>query len=292
MRCFLKIFKFFDSIRIKRNMIKKFEKTLGYSPDLKNPKSYCEKIQWLKFNNSYDKKVIERADKFRVRDYINEKGFGDNLVELYGSWDKVEDVSWSDLPRKFVFKINNGSGSQYNWFVEDIATFDKEQFVRDVEKITQEDYGYEDGEFHYKEMPTKILAEQYLEDNGEPIKDYKFYCFNGKVTFIIVESGVNFGPYVLDIYDTKWSRSKIDLFKKFSRPDNPYEKPKNLNDMISMAESLSKGYPLIRVDLYNVNERIYFGELTYTPGNGLARWKPKSLDFELGKLISLDKINH
>ena len=280
-------------MRIKRSVRRKFKKRLGYTLDLEAPKTYCEKIQWLKFNQIVDdQRIVTRADKYAVRAYVESKGFGEHLVDLYGSWHKPEKVDWQKLPNRFVLKLTNGSGSRYCWFVKDKKLFSRRQFENDARTVRAKKYGLRYGEFHYAKMPSRVIAEEYLEGGAHGIKDYKFYCFHGKVAFFSVEQGKVEGDPVRDYYDIDWSRSSVRFFGDHPRPEQPFTKPANFDRMILMAETLSFGYPHIRVDLYNVDSRVFFGELTYTPENGLTRRDPPSLDLKYGRLMDVNNNRH
>ena len=266
---------------------------LGYSLNLKNPQSYCEKIQWLKLNDHLnDDKVIARADKYAVRKFIEEKGLTEHLVTLYGCYERPEDIDWEKLPHQFVLKLNNGSGPDYRWFVKNKATFNVSRFEAEARKTMFKKYGYILGEFHYGKIPPKIIAEEYLIDQHHTFKDYKFYCFHGKVEFLSVEEGKTEGHNVIEYYDTKWEKYPVNFFNDYPRPESSFNRPDNLKHMVLIAETLSQGYPHIRVDLYNVNGHIFIGELTYTPESGFVEWKPRSLDFKYGRLMDLRNIDH
>ena len=276
-------------MRIKRRFIQRF----GYVPNLHKPKSYCEKMQWLKLNiNSNNPKVIERADKFLVRNYIKEMGFSEHLVTLYGVYDKPEEIDWNTLPQRFVLKLNNASGPNYRWFVEDKSTFSISKFTSQANSRLHDKYGSKYGEFHYGKIPPKIIAEEYLEDSRDSFIDYSFYCFHGKVVFLSVEEGKREGRIGIEYYNTNWEKHPVDFFNDYPRVQNPFQKPANFDRMILIAETLSRGYPHLRVDLYNVGGHIYFGELTYTPESGFIEWNPVSLDYEYGKLIDIHNISH
>lgn len=279
--------------RIEYRCKKVFKKKLGYSLNLKNPKTYCEKIHWLKFNHiANDEKVINRADKFAVRNFIESKGFGKHLVTLYGNWENPDEIDWQKLPDRFVLKLNNGSGKRYRWFVKDKSLFSVPKFETEVRSVMFKKYGERSGEFHYGKIKPMIIVEEYLEDDQHAILDYSFYCFHGKIAFFSVEEGTIQGSQEIDYYTLDWERSPVKFFEDFARSKNKYKKPDNFDQMVLMAETLSQGYPHLRVDLYNVNGKVYFGELTYTPEGGLIRWDPPSLDLEYGKLIDIHDINH
>ncbi|WP_432474576.1 ATP-grasp fold amidoligase family protein [Amphritea sp. HPY] len=284
---------FLDFFNARRRIKRNFKRELGYSPNLKNPQTYCEKIQWLKLNhNANDQRIIERADKYLVRKFIEEQGFAEYLVTLYGCWDRPEDIDWDDLPDKLVLKLNNGSGTGYMWLVEKKSEFDKDGFLTEVKERMQHKYGYKKGEFHYGQMPVKIIAEAYLGDIEKPVTEYKFYCFHGQIGFISVQQGRFLDDHVREYYNTEWERSPVEFYGDVSRPEKPFERPDTLHNMVIMAETLSKGYPHVRVDLYNADGKIYFGELTYTSTDGLTQWKPQSLDLKFGKLMDIHNISH
>lgn len=263
----------------------------GYSPDLTNPKSYCEKVQWLKLNHhSINAEVIRNADKYRVREYVTEKGYGDNLVELYGVYDSPEEIDWEALPERFVLKINNASGSDYLWFVKEKKQFPIEQFNQQARQRLLDKYGLEIGEFHYSKMPAKIIAEEYLSTSDENFKDYSFYCFHGKILFLSVEEGKNAGKGIIEYYDAEWNKHPVDFHRDYPRAPNGFQPPSNLEFMLTMAETLSNNYPHVRVDLYEINGQVYFSELTYTPEEGIIAWNPVELDFKYGEFIEIEQL--
>jgi len=282
-----------DIIRARIRIKRRFRRRLGYSPNLSNPESYCEKVQWLKLNhNANDTNIITRADKYAVRSYVEEKGLGEHLVKLHGCYDTPENIDWQKLPRRFILKLNNASGSKYRWFVKDKSNFSISRFEAEATERMLKKFSHRNGEFHYGKMPPKIIAEEYLEDIHQPFRDYKFYCFHGKVVFLSVEEGKTEGRNIIEYYNINWEKHPVDFFDDYPRPKSSFTRPKNIERMVFIAETLSQGYPHIRVDLYNIDGQIYFGELTYTPESGIIEWKPRSLDFEYGKLMDIRDINH
>jgi len=268
------------------------QKNVGYVPDINNPRSYCEKIQWLKLNHSgSDSRIIKRTDKYAVRRFVEEKGFGKNLVQLYGFWDTPKKINWDGLPEKFVLKMNNASGQEYLWFVESKSDFPIVAFLSDAKVKFKHRYGYKNGEFKYSKIPPKIIAEQYLKENNGVIKDYKFYCFHGNIKFLSVEVKGKAKDHVHDYFTTTWGKAPVAFRDDVLPPKEPFKKPKNFEVMIKMAKELSEDFPHVRVDMYNVNGNVYFGELTYTPENGMTKWQPQSLDFKYGKLMDMNKIS-
>ena len=282
----------------KRIIVTEFYNRFGHPPDLENPITYCEKLQWLKlYEHQYNINVIERADKYLVRKYVEEIGLGEHLVTLYGVYNNPKDIDWQKLPRRFILKLNNGSGPQYRWFVKDKLKFSVSKFEQEAMKMGKlfDKGGHKHdalGEFHYGKIIPKIIAEEYLESEY-PFIDYQFYCFHGKIDFLRVEKGWAQDSVEdtseMEYYDSNWRKSAVDFVGGNQKTNFSFKKPINFDHMVFIAETLSQNYPHLRVDLYNVNNRIYFGELTYTPGQ-IIRWKPQSLDFEYGKLIDLENM--
>ncbi len=273
---------------IKKRIKRKFKEKLGYELNLESPQSYCEKVQWLKLNYlEHNSLVVQCADKYRVREYIEKQGLGDMLIELYGSWDKAEDILWDTLPGEFVLKLNNGSGKKYIWLISNKDSVNKKAVVQEINNVLHRKYGYKNGEFHYSKILPKIIAERYLRDDGRDIKDYKFFCFNGEIAFLSIERGRQTKEYARDYYDTDLNVHPVKFHDDVRKPDKPFEKPENFERMIDVVKLLSKGHPHVRVDLYNIDGRIYIGELTFSSECGYTRWDPVRLDFEYGKLIDI-----
>lgn len=278
---------------IRRKVKALFRRKLGYELNLRSPQTYCEKIQWLKFNNiGRDPRTVERADKYLVRTFVAQQGFEDTLVPLLGCWNGPEEVDWAALPNRFVLKLSNASGRRRRWFVKNKADFAVDDFVAAARSMMARGFGQRAGEFHYGLMTPRLLAEPYLEEPGGGLRDYKFYCFHGKVAFFSVEAGKIEGAATRAYFNPDWSPSHVAFFDDLPPPSEPFRKPPNFARMLHMAEHLSRGYPHLRVDLYNVDGKIYFGELTYAPESGFTRWKPLSLDLEFGRLMNLHDINH
>lgn len=276
---------------VKKRIKKNFRRKLGYELNLNNPQSYCEKVQWLKLNYlAHDPLILQCADKYRVREYIKEQNLENILVELYGSWDKAENISWKALPDSFVLKLNNGSGREYLWFIPNKSSVNEKVTEKGINSVLRRKHGhgYKNGEFHYSKIPPKIVAEEYLKENDRDIKDYKFYCFNGEIAFLSVEQDRWKTEHVREYYDTSFNVHSVKFFDDVKSPVRPFVKPKNFEIMVEVAKLLSKGHPHVRVDLYNINGKIYFGELTFSTQSGYLKWDPLELDFEYGKLIDLD----
>ena len=256
----------------------------GKELDLENPKDFNEKINWL-IVNKYGDREGKLTDKNLVKDYIRNKNIKDmHIPKTYKTYKNSEDINLDELPEKFVLKCNHGSGSVF--ICQNKNDFDIETAKVKLQESLNENYAYRCLEYHYENINPCIIAEEYLDDkeNVMPI-DYKFFSFNGHVDNIQVCSNRD-KNLKLDDFDTQWDLR--DFTKGGWKSDKIFEKPKNLEKMISIAEELGKEFPFVRVDLYEINGKIYFGELTFTPGNATIRYyKQEALDY-LGEQLELE----
>jgi len=263
----------------------------GFFPDLKSPKRYSEKMQLYKLK--YRNPVLSQCvDKYDVRDYIKGKGFGDYLVPLYGVYDKIEDVVIKDLPKQFVVKNTTGGGGMNVIIVKDVSKLNWKEICDQVNKWPIHHKGDVDvgREWAYTNMPrTKILVEKLLEPlDKHGLVDYKFFCFNGRAEYLYVMSDRVFGKdAALAIYDRNFN--KTDYYEKGERRSTDIlPRPKNYLKMLEIADKLSEDFPQVRVDLYNIDGSIYFGELTFYDESGYVRFDPDSFDYVLGDLFKID----
>lgn len=276
-----------DKTRAQLRVRSKFKKTLGYRLNLRRPQTYCEKIQWCKFyHNHLSDYVTTRADKITVRDVVARLGYSKILLQHYGGWKSAREINWNTLPKQFVLKINNASGPKYRWFIQDKTQVDLSHIGMTVDMRLSKKYGIELGEFHYQASPSQVFAEAYLYEPGG-LKDYKFYCFAGEVEFFSVEKKNIKGGEMRAYYNKDWSVADVSFVDDVPPPNTPFDKPKNFSEMLLIATKLSEGYPHVRVDLYNVDGVIYFGELTYVPESGFTKWQPLELDYYYGNKIDL-----
>lgn len=273
---------FSDKFIIKYHYYKKFGKRL----DLSNPKSFSEKIQWIKINGELEQ-VAPLIDKYEVRKYIKCKIGEEYLNKIYGVYNSVEEIDFDKLPSKFVLKNTNGSG--YNYICKDKNSININEVKNILRKWLSSDFYEITREIQYKNCKNRILIEEYIEDEKGSLKDYKFFVLGGKVRIIQVDID-RFGNQKRNFYDTNWNLTNITSLG-MQKSNETIEKPKRLEEMITLAEKLAKNIELLRVDFYYVNEKIYFGELTFTPANGMKPFIPENEDLRLASYVDLNKYN-
>lgn len=256
--------------------------------DFINPETFTEKIQYLKiYENTMQK--TELADKYAVRRWIRDKVGEDYLVPLLGVWNSYDEIDFNKLPNSFCLKMNHGSGM--NCVIKDKNNIDYAKLKADFKAWVIRPFEAIGLEMHYKKIKKRIIAEEYIEEISGGLYDYKFHCFNGKPIFIqcIGERNLKNHTGYQKNYDMDWK--ELDwTFEDY--PMFPYDvpKPKHLDEMIYIATKLSEGFKYVRVDLYDLENKVLFGEMTFTPGNGIYPYKgtwTEMKDRELGKLIYL-----
>ena len=257
---------------------------LGKRINLKNPISFNEKLQWLKLhdrNPEYTKWVDKYAIRKHIRETIGEK----YLVPLLGVYDRVEDIDYSVLPKEFVLKPTHTSGNVL--ICRDKSKLNISETKKLLNRWMKREYFWYQREWPYKNIKPRIICEELLVDeSGYELKDYKFYCFNGKPKLIQVMSNRNGGNYNINHYDTDWNEIEIKRESLFPAP-NGIRKPNMLAEMLEITALLSKKIPFVRVDLYFTGEKIYFGELTFYPASGFIDFVDDSDDYLLGSWIDL-----
>lgn len=257
----------------------------GNNLNLSTPKTFNEKIQWLKLYDTTPIKTL-LADKYSVREWIKEKIGEEYLIPLLGVWNKIEDIDFTLLPDKFVLKANHGSGM--NIIVKNKKDLDRKMIEKNLYTWLKTNYAFGSLELQYAKIPRKIIAEQYIEEVDGNLHDYKIHCFNGIPTYIQVIGNRDIRKHVAyeAFYDVNWIQQPFTY--TYPRYEKMIEKPKCLEQMLSIAQKLSEGFIYVRVDLYVLdNCNIKFGEMTFTPASGLDKWQPTSIDEKLGQLIKL-----
>ena len=266
---------------------KKFKNRLGYELNLNSPSTFNEKLQWLKI---HDRNPLYHTlvDKIKVKEYVSAKIGEEYIIPTYGIWNKVEEIDWKTLPDSFVLKVSHDSGGVF--ICKDKNKVDLNNIASIINEHLRRDYYLSCREWPYKNLERKVLAEQLLvdnrSDNGDLI-DYKFYCFNGCPTYLYVSQGLsNHSTAKISFLDLDWNLAPFgrDDYDSFVIPP---EKPPCLQEMIDIASTLANGMPFVRVDLYNVNNKIYFSELTLYPCSGMMPFSPPEYDKALGDLLDL-----
>ena len=255
---------------------------MGEALNLKNPKTYNQKIQWLKLYNTnplYSKMV----DKFQVRDIITEKLGSEYLIPLLDIWSCFEEIDFSKLPAQFVLKTTHDSGNVI--VCKDKETFDFAKARKRLTKSLKTNYFYKSREYPYKYAVPRIIAEEYMYDvTQEELTDYKFFCFNGKPELLQITSSKGIKKYV-NYYDIEFN--PLDLATGSHTPNKELIKPANYSDMLKIAELLSKDIIHVRIDLYSINNRVYFGEYTFHNSGGIVNFSPPEWNERLGDMIEL-----
>lgn len=263
-----------------------FKLRLGYSLDLKNPQTFNEKLQWLKL---YDRnpKYIQMVDKYEVRKYISENIGEEYLIPLIGVYNRFEEINFEELPNQFVIKCTHDSGGVV--ICKNKSKFDIRKAKEKIKKSMKKNFYYSGREWPYKNIKPKIIIEQYMEDKkAKELIDFKIMCFNGIPKFSFTCSERYNDGLKVTFYNLSWE--KMSFERHYPSSTKNIEKPKNYELMLELSKKLSKNIPFVRVDWYEINGKLYFGELTFYPGSGLEEFKPFSWDKKLGNLLSLEKI--
>lgn len=263
----------------------------GKFPNLKNPKDLNEKILYLKLFSDTSM-WTDIADKYKVREYVENCGLGDTLVKLYGVWYDAEKFNLDELPNSFILKANNGDGKGTNLIIKDKSQWDNGK-LRDIINVwlNKKNIGALAAEPQYENIPPCVIAEELLPvGKGSSLIDYKFWCFNGKAHSILTCSSRNSQSVCLGCYDLKWNYYPENLrpSKDYPLESKPLLKPNNLDKMIRFAEILSKPFPEVRVDLYNIDGKIYFGELTFTSLGGMMYYYTPEFLKEMGDKVDIN----
>lgn len=259
-----------------------FWRVLHRRLNLSKPKRLDDKIQWLKLNTYRDNTLVMRcADKYLVREYVKSRGCGQILNELIGVWDSPDEIDWNALPDRFVLKCNHGCG--YNFLCTDKGAENWQVVKGKLNTWLAEDYWKKRVELQYKSIPKKVICEKFLGD-GNSLYDYKFYCFNGKACYAMVCVGREFGWPRFYFYDREWRFCPITK-DGISDGDPGIAEPQNFREMIRVADVLASPFPFVRVDLYNVDGKIYFGELTFTPAAGMDENRLEATDYLFGEML-------
>lgn len=260
-----------------------YKRITGENLDLINPKTFNEKLQWLKLN-WYDPLASKCADKYEVREIIKKKIGKGYLNELIAVYNSVDEIDISKLPDRFVLKATHGSG--YNIICENKLDVDWEEELKKMRVWLKTTYGWSAGEWVYKDIRPRIICEKYLEDESGELCDYKIFCFGGEPKFIQVDFN-RFTGHKRNIYDLDWNILKGVEIKYPQDSKHEIKKPEKLGEMLELSTILSKDFPHVRVDFYIVGNKIFFGELTFFHGSGMQKITPKEFEIKMGNWLRL-----
>ena len=254
---------------------------IGKKLNLKDPKTFNEKIQWLKL---YDKNpnYTKMVDKYLVRDYIKEKIGEEYLIPLIGVYDKFDDIDFDKLPNQFVIKCNHDSGGLI--ICRDKSKLEIEKARLKINSCMKKNYYYWGREWPYKNVKPRIIIEKYMGDN---INDYKFFCFNGVTKLMFIATDRSKHDTKFNFYDLNFKL--LPFSQHYPNDSRELKKPINFDKMISLSKELSKNMPHVRVDFYEVDGKVYFGELTFSHFSGIVPFEPEEWDLKIGNMLKLPK---
>ncbi|MCD8118522.1 MAG: glycosyl transferase [Lachnospiraceae bacterium] len=257
----------------------------GRKLNLDNPQAFTEKINWYKLNWR-DPLAKKCADKYEVREYVRENVGDQYLNDMFGLWNNVDEIDFSSLPKKFVLKPTNGSGDVL--ICENKDCFDWESGKKVLQQYSKRHFSGKTKEWAYYDLPYRIIGERYIESSDEKqIKDYKFFCFEGEPKFLFVASERGTEHLKFDFFDMDWNWLPVTN----GHEHNPnLKKPVLFDKMVDVARKLSAAFPHVRVDLYEEEGRVLFGELTFYHFGGFTKFEPDSWDFEFGKYFDISKV--
>ena len=255
--------------------------------DWKGLNRYTEKLQYLRLYVYPKEDLVSKcAGRVGVREYAKEQGFDELLIKIYGVFDRFEDINFSKLPNQFVLKCSHGCAMNYICY--DKSKIDNEQLKKKFNKWLKTNYGKKTLELHYSKIKPQIIIEELMLENGKLPTEYKIHVFNGKAKnlYVVTSRGVDikYNNYYID-----WTPFDGSQFNGWKKTDYPLKKPSNFDEMVVVAEKLASKFPFVRVDLYNINGKIYFSEMTFTPAKGTLILDDDQCDFEMGKWLDISK---
>lgn len=276
---------FHDDEKYLKEMYKYY---FGNYPNIENPQTFNEKLLWLKLYWR-DDRCYDIVDKYKVRNYVISKGLKGILVPNYGVYNSLEEINFQNLPSEFVIKTTHGGGNDGVYLVTDKTNSKQLKSAKKIIKSsTKRGILDEYKEWVYYKSEPKIIVEKLLKNLvGESLTDYKFYCFHGKAYFVLAVTNRN-TLAKFDYFDANWNW--LDLRQGGENNKIRPPKPINFDEMKKIAEILSDDFPHVRVDLYNINGKIYFGELTFFDSAGNANFDPNHFDYEFGKHLDIQKV--
>lgn len=266
---------------------------VGKKLHLDNPIEYNEKLQWLKLHD-HNPIYSTMVDKYLVKEYVSQKIGDKYVIPLLGVWDSPKDIDFDSLPNSFVLKVTHGGGNSGVVVCKDKSNFNREEVVAKLSRSMLADGYSANKEWPYKNVKHRVIAEEYMEDTTyHELRDYKFFCFNGVPKIMFVASGRGFLPEpYFDFYDMDYNHLNIKSAHPVSTKENLPPKPSSWEEMKLVATKLSEGLPHVRIDLYEVNGRVYFGEFTFYHWAGCGNFEPEEWNKKLGDWIVLPENEH
>lgn len=257
-------------------------------PDLNNPKTLNEKLQWLKLNDR-NPMYPTLVDKYDVKEYVTGRIGEEYVIPALGVWDRFEDIDFATLPDRFVLKCTHDSGGLV--ICRDKSSLDLQRAKEKIERSLKTNYYRHGREWPYKNLKHRIIAEPYVEDypGSGTLTDYKFYCFGGKVDSVMLCIDRETGDTKFYFFDRDWNLKRYNKRGKEAPENFTLPKPKNMDRMFALAETLSQGIPFVRLDMYNCDGQIYFGEYTLYPSGGFDPNRLPESDLYFGSLITMEK---
>lgn len=263
---------------------RRFKRELGYSLDLDTPRTFNEKLQWLKLHDR-NPQYARMVDKYEAKKYVAELIGEEYIIPTLGVWNHFDEIDFEKLPEQFVLKCTHDSGSIA--ICKDKKTFDKKVARKKIEQGLRYNYFYAGGfEWPYKNVKPRIIAEKYMVDESRmELKDYKIHNFNGKPKFIEVDYD-RFREHKQIFYSTDWE--KLEYARSYAiEKGREIERPQALEEMLVLAKKLAKGHNYLRTDFYSIEEELYFGEMTFYPAAGFGPWYPQDIDEKLGECLNI-----
>lgn len=281
---------FFNWVPDKQYLKIMYRAVMGKKLNLINPKTFNEKLQWLKL---YDRNPIytKLVDKYEVRDFVAKKIGEEYLIPLIGVYDSFDEIDFNVLPNQFVLKCTHNSGGIV--ICTDKSKLDKEVARKKINKSLSRNYYYYGREWPYKGIMPRIIAEKYITDTPESnmITDYKFYCFDGKVDSVMLCIDREKGDPKFYFFDKNWNLKRYNIRGKNAPEGFTIPKPVCIDEMFKIAEEFSKGIPFVRIDLYFSCGSIFFGEFTFYPSSGMDPNRLPEADLNFGQLVNLSKMD-
>lgn len=263
----------------------RFKNRVGYWPHLNHPRTFNEKLQWLKLNDRHAE-YTQMVDKIDAKKYVASIIGDKYIIPTLGVWNSVDEIEWDKLPNQFVIKVSSDSGGIV--VCKDKQTLDIEKAKEKLTNGWGKNYYVHNKEYPYRDLTSRIIAEEYKEDeSGYELRDYKIFCFNGepKILFVASDRQKAGEDTKFDFFDLNWNH--LPFTNGHPNSKEHIAKPKNFEEMLEIAKKLSVGIPQVRIDLYNCNGQIYFGEITFFHWSGMTAFDPVEWDFKLGKMIKL-----